>query len=346
MINIVVISGFLGSGKSTFLRYLLAQPEFKGTQVIINEFGPISVDHHLVHFAAERTHLLAGGCLCCAYRQDLPQILYPLLDTVRANKSRASACAPDIILETTGLADPVAIRHTLTADPVLRHQVRITKMLVTIDAAHFLSNLSQYPEVTAQCVAADTFLITKRDLVSEEAIAQIIAALTSINPTASIAFLDHGVPDTDVTALLASTNTGVESSTAANLPELPVTRHTESVRSATYTLPDDLDLDFFVTWFSLLIHRHGDKLLRVKGILAPPNATSPVLFQALQHVIHEPEHIHLADATPTNTLVLITKDILPETVSHSLTTLRDILDPKVPSATPLETDIVSRIAQQ
>jgi len=336
VIDILVISGFLGSGKSTFLRYLLAQPEFKGTQVIINEFGPISVDHHLIHFAAERTRLLAGGCLCCAYRQDLPEILYPLVDAVRTNKRRAPAYVPDIILETTGLADPVAIRHTLTSDPVLHHQVRITKMLVTIDAVHFLSNLSQYPEVMAQCVAADTFLITKRDLVSDEAVTQIISTLKSINPTASIVFLDHGVPDSDLATLLAPATVGLPSSISANLPDTPATQHTRSLRSGTYSLPADLDLDLFVTWFSLLVHRHGDRLLRVKGILVPPNATSPVVFQALQHVIHQPEHIHLAAPAQTNTLVLITKDLPPETVSRSLTILRDILYTTISSATPLD----------
>ncbi len=158
-----LLTGFLGSGKTTLLRRLLRDPALSRSAVLINEFGEVGLDHHLVERIDETTVLLQSGCLCCTIRGDLS-------DAVRTLQSRrSSGLIPDfnrIVIESTGLADPFPILSTLRADPVLRHHFQIGAVVTTVDAVNAPMQIERRPELVKQVASADRILLTKTDLVN------------------------------------------------------------------------------------------------------------------------------------------------------------------------------------
>ena len=156
---------FLGSGKTTLLRHVLAGQGAHGTAVLVNEFGEVGLDHHLVRQLDEQTILLNNGCVCCSVRDDLVQALSSLLD----QEERGAIVPIDrVILETTGLADPAPILFTIETDPMLRHHFRVERVVVTVDAMHGERHLDRQAVSLKQVAAADDLIVTKTDLAPPE----------------------------------------------------------------------------------------------------------------------------------------------------------------------------------
>ena len=167
---VTVLTGFLGSGKTTTLQRLLKAPEFAGTVAIINEFGEIGLDHLLIETSQERLALLDNGCICCTVRDDLVEALLRLIARAEAGEM------PDfrrVVIETTGLADPAPILHELMADERLAAAYRIDGVLTTVDAVNGLSTLARHREAVKQAAVADRLLITKTDLAEATALATL-----------------------------------------------------------------------------------------------------------------------------------------------------------------------------
>src|SRR5579863_499317 len=156
-----VLTGFLGSGKTTLLRRALADPRFTDTAVVVNEVGAISIDHFLVDFVEGAVLELPGGCLCCAVREDVARTLRDLIDRRDAGEVRPFR---RIVIETSGLADPAPILYTLGADPMLDHELRLARVVTTVDAVTGAATLERFPEAARQVAVADLLLITKTDL--------------------------------------------------------------------------------------------------------------------------------------------------------------------------------------
>uniref|UniRef100_A0A831T989 GTP-binding protein n=1 Tax=Thermorudis peleae TaxID=1382356 RepID=A0A831T989_9BACT len=316
MVRILVVSGFLGSGKSSLLRCLLKDVRLSNARLIINEFGEVPIDHVLLRVAAERTRVLSGGCLCCAFRDDLSLEIRSLIDEMRVNGDYESQAY--IIIETSGLADPVAIQHTLVADPVLRNQVRLQHIVVTVDATNFLESVQRFPEVQHQVVAADTLVITKRDLADDGVIETVLSTLNALNPAGLVVFADHGVPDVDlVDRTTQPGNLALRENGAIEHQSVQFV-HTDHLVSGILELPREIDWSAFVFWLSLLLHRHGAKVLRVKGIVHPADSQHPVAIHAAQHVMHYPEHIQDTSCEARNRLVVVTRGLPPGLLAQSL----------------------------
>ena len=197
-IPILVVSGFLGSGKTTLLRNLLLDPEAGEIAVIVNEFGEVGIDHHLVRKTDVRTTLLRNGCVCCSMRDDLSEALRHLLS------QRERGTIPRfgrVVIETTGLADPAPILHTIVAEPVVRNHFRVERVVTTIDAVSGASNLDSYGEALRQVAAADHVIVTKLDLATPEVTEELKAKLRSINPAATV--VDASFGSIDFAPLLA-----------------------------------------------------------------------------------------------------------------------------------------------
>ena len=164
---ITILTGFLGSGKTTLLKNLLQQPGMANTAVVINEFGEVGLDHVLVENADEDMIVMDSGCLCCTIRGDMIETLRRLI------KQRYNGEIPAfdrLMIETTGLADPAPILHTLMTDPVLSHRYRLDGVLVCVDAVNGMNQLDSQPESVKQAAVADRILLTKTDLATEEQI--------------------------------------------------------------------------------------------------------------------------------------------------------------------------------
>ena len=301
-VDVHVLTGFLGSGKTTVLRRLLTDPRLVETAVLVNEFGAVGLDHLLVEAIAGEPLLLGGGCVCCTLRGDVGQALRDLW----TRRARGEVPAfRRVILETTGLADPTPIMATIAADLALRHHFRPAQVITTIDAVNGAETLRRYAESAQQAAAADVLLLTKRDLAGPEALAATQRLLRDVNPIARIEVIEAG--DAPPEILLAADPAAQiaraarwEAAAPADTPRhngiaACVIEHDRPIRWAEFGL-----------WFSLLAHRHGTRILRMKGLLALEGSETPILVQAAQHLVHRPEHLPMAMGRGTrSSLVLI-----------------------------------------
>jgi G3E family GTPase len=322
---ILVVSGFLGSGKTTLIRAILTDPRAGEIALIVNEFGEVGIDHHLFRKTDERTTLLRNGCVCCSLRDDLAEVLRDLLS------NRERGLIPPftrVIIETTGLADPVPILQTIVNEPVVRHHYRIEWLVATIDAVAGSANLVAYGEAVRQIAAADQVVITKRDLASDAAIATLKTGIGRINPAASVLEADHGRVSLDVLLGSGARDEGQSLAAWQSHPvevALPPTMHAAGGRVTSHCLVFDHPLNWpmFGIWLTLLLHRHGDRVLRLKGLLNVGAERGPLLLEGVQHVIHAPRHLPTwPDADHRSRLVFIVRDLDTEEIAASLTSFQ------------------------
>lgn len=178
-----VLTGFLGSGKTTLLSRLIRDPAMARTAVIINEFGEVGLDHLLVAKADENTVLMDSGCICCTIRSDLADTLRDLY----MRRLRGEITEFDrVVIETTGLADPAPILHTLMTDPLIASRFRLDGVVTTVDAVHGMGQLDAHEESLKQAAVADRLVLTKTDLAAPEKVARLKARLKAINPAAAV----------------------------------------------------------------------------------------------------------------------------------------------------------------
>jgi G3E family GTPase len=313
--TVTVLSGFLGSGKTTLLRRYLAEHGEAGIAVIINEYGAVGVDHHLVRMVEEQSILLQGGCVCCSRREDLVRTLRELLDL---EQSGALAPMPQVVIETSGIADPVPVLFTLATDPVLKHHFALASVVVTLDALNAAAQIERQPEVRKQIIAADRVVVTKTDLAPREAVSRIRMRVRQLNPTARITVsrLGEGF-DALAPAEGAARARGLQHDGNTGVPAA----HTE-VQLTALGFSAPLDWPAFGVWLSMLLQARGPDVLRIKGLLDIGDA-GPVVMNVAQHVVHPPEHL---SAWPTDAdrsyLVFITRGIDPARISDSLETFQ------------------------
>ncbi len=352
-----VITGFLGSGKTTLLKHLLAQPEMGETAVIINEFGEVGLDHLLVEKADDDTILLESGCLCCTIRGDL-------IDAMRRFfKRRAKGEIPPfkrVVIETTGLADPAPILHTLMQDPVLTSVYRLDGVIATVDAVNGETQMDRQMESVKQAAVADRLLITKSDLVDAAKLAALETRLRRLTPAASIQRIVAGAanpaslfnagiynPETkslDVQRWLK------EEAYAEHTHEhghdhhhdhahdhhhdhghahgLDVNRHDAHIGAFCLTRDTPLDWQKFCAWIDMLTATRGPDLLRIKGVLNVEGEEQPVAIHGVQHLFHPPVLLPAwPDQDRRSKLVFITRDIDRAFLAESLAAFLDHQNP-------------------
>lgn len=268
-IKLTVVGGFLGSGKSTWLRHQLHVGAFAGAHVIVNEAAEMPVDQVLMQGAAGLS-TLAGGCACCEGRDRLVALLRELADR------RVSGAAIDrIVLETSGLADPAPIVAAIRNDPVLVHHVLVGEVVVTVDALHGLDQLAMEPLGRAQAQLADRLVVTKVDAADVARLQVTLATLRVLNPTAELSGSVHGspvaLPDFAGAAPLAL------SDAADGKP----------IAAVKLMLGSDIDWTAFAVWLSALLHARGDEVLRVKGVVRTP--AGRLLLQSVRQTVQSPE---------------------------------------------------------
>jgi len=277
VIPITLVTGFLGSGKSTLLADLLQGDAARNTAVLINEFGEVGLDHLLVGAIDAQTILLDNGCLCCALNVELQVALATLFSR------RARGEVPEfsrVVLETSGLATPAPIIATLLGDMIIRSHFVIAGTLTVVDAENFEWQHRDHPEWLAQVSAADRLLVSKADLIDQVRLDNLLATLAELNPTASIIVKQRNA-DTDALRVslfeLGDIHNMIRNLGKATRNPLPSRsqvqyKHREAllasqVTSFCMTFDTPINWEVFTLWFTMLLNRHGDRILRVKGLL-------------------------------------------------------------------------------
>jgi G3E family GTPase len=321
---VTLVTGFLGSGKTTLLQRLLLQPALSDTAVLINEFGEIGLDHHLLERIDETMVVLQSGCLCCTIRGELSAAIKNL------HSQRERGVVPPfrrLVIESTGLADPFPILSTVQSDPVLRHHFRLGNVITTVDAVNGMGQLDTQPESVKQVAVADRLILTKTDLAAAETVSSLVERLRRINPTAP---LRHGT-ERDVDAAVLLSSDAVEGNSAAHSwpayrpparhdhAHRDRSRHDDDIRAVALIFDTPIDWTMFGIWLTMLLHRHGNAVLRVKGILNVADAETPVAVHAVQHLVHPPRHLNAwPDADRRSRLVLIVKGLSSAAIKRSL----------------------------
>lgn len=180
-IPVTILTGFLGAGKTTLLNHLLRQSQMEGCAVLINEFGEVGVDHHLVEKVDETLVVLDSGCICCSVQGDLVRALKGLF--MRALRRELKGLRR-VLIETTGLADPAPVIHTLMAEPFLSERYRLDGVVTAVDVTHALDQLADHNEAVRQVAMADRLLLTKCDLADGAQRDAVAARLALLNPGA------------------------------------------------------------------------------------------------------------------------------------------------------------------
>ena len=345
-IPLTLLTGFLGAGKTTLLNRLLKDPALSETVVIVNEFGEVGLDHLMIEGVEENMILLASGCLCCTIRDDL---IVTLEDLLRRRDNGRIAPFQRVVIETTGLADPAPILNVLINHPYLAMRFKLDGVVTLVDAVNGMATLDAHEEAVKQVIAADRLILTKADLVAEEAdLAPLRDRLAALNP--GITLLK---PDTAAKALVGS---GLYD--LAERPQMlrqwladealgkadhqhghghahddhhghghhhhhghdhhDVNRHDASIRAFALTADAPIAQATFDLFWTLLRSTHGPKLLRLKGLVnLAEHPGQPLLVHAVQQILHPPLLLEAwPDTDHRSRLVLIVKDIDPSMVER------------------------------
>ena len=331
LIPVTLLTGFLGSGKTTVLNHVLKQPEMAATAVIVNEFGEIGLDHLLVERSSEDVVLLNSGCLCCTVRGDIVDTLTNLfVDRVKGKVPFFTRVA----IETTGLADPAPILHTLMTDPIVAARYMLDGVVTTVDAVNGAGTLDKQPEAVKQAAVADRLLLTKTDLADPAARRAIEARLTALNPSAPIVLVAGGAVDPALLFNIGFYDPVTKSADVrrwlrdeafetghAHVHQHPdVNRHDDRIRAFCITRERPISWAALSAWLDGLATMRGDDLLRLKAIVAlSDRSDQPVVLHGVQHLFHPPVLLPEWPSEDHRTrMVFITRDLPREAIEATL----------------------------
>jgi G3E family GTPase len=360
---VTLLTGFLGSGKTTVLNHVLKQPAMAATAVIVNEFGEVGIDHLLVEKATDDVVLMQSGCLCCTIRGDIADTLVNLF------VDRAKGRIPGferVVIETTGLADPAPILHALMQDPIVAERYMVDGVVTTVDAVNGMGTLDAQIEAVKQAAVADRLLLTKCDVAPEAARQGLEARLAALNPGAPVIPVTGGAVDP---ALLF--NLGLYDPTTKTVEvqrwlgdealhdyhadahgDHPrhhprhhpghhhephdVNRHDAQISSFCIVRDTPISWTALSGWLDALTSMRGADLLRVKAIVAiDERPGQPVVLHGVQHLFHPPV---LLPAWPSDDhrtrIVFITRDLPRETIEQSFAAFTEAGDPPKLSPPP------------
>jgi G3E family GTPase len=306
--HLTVLGGFLGAGKTTWLRHHLHSGVFRDAIVVVNEAASAPVDHLLLG-SADRIHVLAGGCACCEGR---PELLRLLCELSALTYMAETPAVQRIVLETSGLADPQSIVAAIASDHWLSRHIEVSEVVVIVDAVNGLELLQNEALARRQIACADCLIIAKADAVESQDVVRLLKALQSLNP--------------------AAVRFGAVRGVEARLPDVGAydsrePRERPSDRDAGALFASEIRLGgvtwpVFAVWLSALLHARGDELLRVKGVVCAP--AGRLLIQAVRRRVQPPEILPGPIDQADGTLVVFGRGHSTEILQRSLDAFAEV----------------------
>jgi len=320
LIPVSVVTGFLGSGKTTLINRLVQRPEMNRVAVIVNELGEIGIDNDLVQVSSEQMMLLNNGCLCCVLRGDLQETLRELFIKRRNGEI---IDFDRVVVETTGLADPAPVMQTLMTDTLLQEQYRLDCVVTVVDAVNAASQLERFSEPVKQVALADRVVVSKADLAPAEAVSSLEQRLRGLNASAPLRRVQNGEIELGflVDVGLRRSRARLEEIERWLGPEQEHghgegPHHDEAIRTFSLRFVQPWSWQAFTQCMEVLTALRGPDLLRVKGLVNVEGRSGPMVVQGVQHLFHPP--VELAEwpsADRSTRIVFITRDIPRETVA-------------------------------
>jgi G3E family GTPase len=321
-IPVHVLTGFLGSGKTTFLNALLRNPGFDRTAVVINEFGEVGLDHLFIEGREDGVFELANGCLCCTIRGELANTLIGLpLDRIDR-----------VIVETTGLADPVPVLQAIMSAPVVSEFFEASGVIALADALNFSGQTRDHREARMQIALADRILVTKLDMLDpgerKRRFTKVSSTLRHLNPVATIEESDAVRLSTAVMDDLAlpSVQTLQKKTADAGTSHAghdhhahghDANRHDERIRATVLKASASIPRRAIDLFCELMTTAHAQSLLRLKGIVSVEGEAGPLVLHAIHGVMHEPRQMDAwPDGRAETRIVVIVRDLDPEFVQR------------------------------
>ncbi|HJV68847.1 GTP-binding protein [Ideonella sp.] len=286
---LTLLTGFLGSGKTSLLQRLLQEPGMADTAVIINELGEVALDHLLVDHVAENLRVLQSGCLCCTVRGDLAQTLADLA----ARRAAGEIAFSRVVVETTGLADPAPVLHTLVADAAVAAAYRLAGVLTTVDAVNAHATLDHHEEARRQAAMADVLLLTKTDLATPARVDRLADRLVALNPTAAqFRGLDGARSPRALLDAAGDAMAGLHRAERHAAAGSVHHHHDRAIQAHCFGFDEAVSLEAFTHWLELVAAMRGEKLLRFKGLVhIAEHPGEPLVVHGAQHVIHPPQRL-------------------------------------------------------
>jgi G3E family GTPase len=305
--RLTILGGFLGSGKSTWLRHHLHDGLLQNAMVVVNEAADTPVDDTLL-VGSMQLRVLAGGCACCETRPALVALLREICDD-RVGGDASGPRIDRIVLETSGLADPGRIADSIATDPVLQHHIVVGEIIVTVDALHGLGQIRDEDLGRRQIETADRLVVTKVDAAELERLRRLVATLRMLNPGATLSGSVMGSP------------ADLPDPSGIDPEKLPVVGAETGapIEAATLDLGETLDWPALTVWLSALIHARGDDILRIKGVVRTPRGR--LLLQSVRKIVQSPELLPDDPATTgtrDGSLVFIGRRFTADALARSL----------------------------
>lgn len=331
-IDVTVITGFLGSGKTTLINRLLADPALRDTAVIVNEFGEIAIDHLLVEQSGEDVIEIAGGCLCCTVRGELVETLTDLIDRLQAGKIGNLS---RIIIETTGMADPIPVLHAIQSHPALMQALRIDRVIATADAVAGLATLQAHEEARRQIAVADLIVITKSDLAGPDDASTLKAEIAK--RTSAPTVTDTDIDENATQLLEMDVLTGSSRSTAPD--EGNNHRHGTAISSHVVSHHQPVPWQRVEAFLDMLRSRPDADILRIKGIVeTQEEPDAPIVVHGVQRLLYPPRKLESwpVRATRGTTIVIIGTGLVTEELDRMFKAFLDLPQFDTPDRDALE----------
>lgn len=272
---VTILTGFLGAGKTTLLNEIISQNTDTRFAIIENEFGEIGIDQELVLNQDKNLFEMSNGCICCTINHELADTLLEL--------SRSDKPFDHLLIETTGIADPMGVTEAFLSDPLIQQKYIVDGLVCLVDSEHIEDLLSQEEEAARQISAADVIIFNKTDLVTEEYLRELKHTVKKINPYAISKESSQGKVDTkELLQLKSYTVSGFHERHHVVATEHHHDQHHHHISTYSFTFEQPLDLLKFQQWANMLLTFQNERIYRIKGILNFKGEETKTIFQSVK----------------------------------------------------------------